>query len=406
MRGFKPVGAVFQHRAFTRYVAGNAVSLVGLWMQRIAVGWLTWELTGSGAWLGIIAFADLFPSVLIGPIAGAVADRTDRLRAMLIAQVLLAALAAVLWVLAAGGWISIYSLAALALANGTVAGFTQPVRLALVASLVPRKRIETAVAVNSIVFNLARFVGPAVAGPVILAGGVATAFLVNALSYVVFIDALRRTRRLVAPDVLPPLAGSRSLLRSVADGIRYTIGHPAIAAVLLLVTATAVGLRPLSELLPGFADRVYGGDAGTLALLGAAVGIGAVAGGLWMVGRLGPGLPLIVLASTLAAAVSALGFALTDGLWLAAAWAACFGTFVAAGGIAAQSFVQIKVDGAMRGRVLSLYGLIFRAGPAVGALAMGLASELAGLRWPLVAGVALTMWGWWWAWRRRRALMD
>src|ERR1700704_648993 len=143
---------------FGLYSAGSAVSLIGMWMQRIAIGWLTWEMTKSGLWLGIVAFADFFPVLLIGPIAGAAADRLDRLRVVKTSQTISLVQATVLFALAASGHMSIGLLVALTAFQGVVVAFNQPARLALVPSLVPHADLASAVAINSIVFNLARFI--------------------------------------------------------------------------------------------------------------------------------------------------------------------------------------------------------------------------------------------------------
>ena len=153
------------------YMAGMSVSMIGLWMQRLGVGWLTWELTESAAWLGAVAFADLFPAVLVAPIGGSAADRWDRLRLTKISQVLSLLQAVALFGLTVSGLITIEILFALTLFLGIVTAFHQPVRMALVPSLVRREYLPTAVALSSISFNLARFIGPAFAGVVILAFG-------------------------------------------------------------------------------------------------------------------------------------------------------------------------------------------------------------------------------------------
>jgi MFS family permease len=169
LAGLGNISRTLAHRDFGIYVAGNSVSLIGTWMQRIGVGWLAWELSHSGAVLGLVAFADLFPGVLIGPFGGALADRADRLRVIKVAQTLIMLQALALFVLTASGGINVPLLVALVLFQGAVIGFNQPARLALIPSLVPRPDLATAVAINSIVFNTARFIGPALAGVVIVA---------------------------------------------------------------------------------------------------------------------------------------------------------------------------------------------------------------------------------------------
>src|SRR6266567_325161 len=216
------------------YLAGSGVSLIGMWMQRIAIGWLTWELTKSGLWLGVVAFADFFPVLVIGPFAGAAADRWDRLRVVKTSQTISLVQATVLFALTAIGHMNVGLLVALTAFQGVIVAFNQPARLALVPSLVPQADLASAVAINSVVFNLARFIGPACAGPAIVWSGVAAAFAANALSYVVFLVALARIR--VVPTAID-MTKQRSFSADLREGIRYTASHPWIAALLVLLIA-------------------------------------------------------------------------------------------------------------------------------------------------------------------------
>lgn len=386
------------------YTAGSSVSLIGTWMQRVATGWLAWELTHSGTWLGIIAFADLFPTVVIGPFAGAAADRFDRLRVTKISQTLAMGQAILLFVLTVTGAITIWWLLALSAFLGVVVAFNQPARLAMVPSLVPREDLPAAIAINSVVFNTARFIGPAAAGAIIVAADVAWAFFANAVTFTWFLYALSRIR-LTGPT--ETRRSDRNLLGDLADGLRYAATHAGIAPVLFLLLVVCIGARPVIELLPGFADRVFAAGAEGLAILTSAIGAGAVAGGLWLAGRKEPrGLTRIALISTLGlAAVTAL-FAATDSLWVAVPALVASGAFMVGAGIGAQTLLQFSVDGAMRGRVMSLYGLIFRGGPALGALAMGAASEFAGLQLPVLIGAAIVVGAWAWAHSRRSRIED
>jgi predicted MFS family arabinose efflux permease len=393
------------HPTYRAYTAGNAVSLIGTWIQRIAVGWLTWDITGSGTWLGLVAFADLAPAVIIGPLGGVLADRLDRLRLIRAMQTCSMLQALALFALTAAGAISIGALFALVLANGVIIGMNQPARLALVPALVPRADLAAAVAINSITFNLARFIGPAIAGALIVSLGVAAAFAANALSFVAFLIVLTRLR--LAPRAVRTGAGRglAGVVGDLAHGLRYVAGHGGVAMLLGLGLALSLAVRPFVELLPGFAEAVFAGGAETLATLSATVGIGAVAAGLWLAQRgSSGGLGRITLAATALAAVAVLGFVASDRLWLALPCIALAGFALVATGVSAQTLIQLGIDGTVRGRVLSLYGLIFRGGPALGALAMGAASELAGLRLPLAVGALLMLALAALAWRRGGAL--
>ena len=386
---------------FGVYTAGHVVSLIGTWMQRVAVGWLAWELTQSTAWLGALAAANYLPSVFIGPFAGTIADRADRLRVITWAQRLLMAQAVVLFALTVGGLITIEALAGLVLFHGLVVGFNQPANKALVPSLIPRDGLPTALAISSVVFNLARFIGPVVAGVLIVAGGLPAAFAANAVSYLAFLVALSRLR-IDAADRKPVQASSATLLGQVADGMRYVAGHPGIGPMLVMYAAVALSGRPLTEMLPGFAAKAFGGGAETLATLTATMGLGAIVAGVWLARRgTAPGLTRTTMAGVLGLVLAILVFASSQALWMGMVAIACFGFFSVSASIGTQTLIQLAVASNMRGRVFGLHGIIFRGGTAVGALAVGAVSEWVGLRWSVAGATLLMILAWTWAWGRR-----
>jgi predicted MFS family arabinose efflux permease len=379
---------------FGLYSAGSGISLIGMWMQRIAIGWLTWQLTESGFWLGVIAFADFFPVILVGPVAGAVADRWDRLKVVKVSQTISLLQAAALFALTASGHINIGLLVALTAFQGFIVAFNQPARLALVPSLVPEADLASAVAINSVVFNLARFVGPMLAGLAIVWSGVAAAFAANAISYIPFLLALARIR--VAPASLAAVQ-RRSLGADLKEGVRYTATHPGIAALLVLLIAIGIGGRPLNELLPGFAADVFRAGAGGLAIMASTIGGGAILGGIWLGHRAhSSGLIRIALGSSVVGALAAMAIVATDRLWAALPALLIFGFAMSAAGISIQTLIQLASARNMRGRVMGLYGLIFRGAPALGALAAGVASSHVGLRWTIFFGALLVVATWLW----------
>lgn len=389
-----PILRTLAHRDYGLYTAGNGISLIGMWVQRVAIGWLTWELTHSASWLGAVAFADLFPSVLIGLIGGVAADRLDRTLVILVCQSLSMLLAVLLGILTLSGGITVELVVALTFANGMVVGFNQPSRLALAPRLVPRERITTAVAINSMVFNTARFIGPAVAGLVIVWSDLGWAFIVNAATYLCLLAALlviRGRNPSIGRDDGVPRA-RRGLIADIGEGMAYAARDKGLGPVLLLHLVTAISVRAVVELLPGFADRVFGGGADTLAMMTSVTGAGAIVGGWLLAGRRRQGgLVPIVLASSVLVALSVLAVALSGSLWIALPALGLYGASMVAAGVGTQTIVQLAVSPEMRGRVLSLHGIIFRGGPAIGALAMGVAGDAVGLQPPVVVGCAVAL---------------
>lgn len=392
------IQAALQEPAFRAYMSGNAVSVVGTWMQRTAIGWHAWELTASPFWLGMVAFADLFPAVLIAPIGGVVADRLDRRRIMLWTQSAMAVTTTLLAVAILEGWIGIVGLVALIGLQGLLIGVNQPARLALVPALVRREHLATAIALNSIVFNLARFVGPAVAGGLIAAAGVPAALFANALSYLPLIAVLPG---LVLAETVKP-GRWQGAGAAMADGFRHIVQSRFLAPIFAFFIALSLTVRPLGDLLPGFAEGVFSAGVGGLATLSAAMGLGAVLGGLW-VARKGADFELkAALRLQIAVALATAVFALSPGFLIATAAIAAFGFVLIATSVALHTAVQLNIEPELRGRVMSLFGLVFRSVPALGALAVGGLAELVGLRLAMVAAAVAFLLIYAWLKRRTR----
>ena len=391
--GLGKIVQAFTHRNYRIYAAGNAVSLTGVWMQRVAVGWLAWSLTHSGAWLGIVSLAEFFPVVFLSPLAGALADRRDRVGIIRVTQIAGSIEASLLAVLVYTGAITIELLFGLTLLLGIFNAVAQPSRLALIPTLVDRAALPSALAINAIIFNSARFLGPAVAGVIIAKLSVAAAFTVNAVTYVAFLIAMTNLRGIRAL----PVAATQGVLKASAEAYGYASRHPGIAPMLLLFTITTIGTRGFVELFPGFADSVFGRGPEGLATLTSTVGLGAIFGAGWMLLRPAvSGLTALVLGNTLMISLAILGFTLTDRFTIALPCVFLAGTAMTITGVGAQTLIQAAVDIRMRGRIMALYGMIFRAGPALGAVLMGSLSERFGLRLPLAVGalVSCAFWAW------------
>lgn len=401
--GFSHAAAALRNDNYRAYTIGNAISLIGTWLQRVAVGWLAWQLTHSGTWLGLVAFADLFPTVLLSPFAGAFADRHDRLRIMFVTQIAAMTQAVLLAVLTYLDEIDIFGLFGLTVLLGIANAVNQPARLALIPSLVDRAQLPSAVAINSIVFNCARFIGPAAAGFAIANGGIAFAFAANAMSYIAFLIALLVVRlpREARGGGGPP----RPFLVDTIEGYRYSANHPGIGPMLVMLSITSLGTRAFVELLPGFADAVFHRGPEGLAWLTAATGIGAVIGGIWTAHRAAAGaLTPVIVTNMLVMSAALLGFVATDQFWVALACLFVAGISLVINGVAAQTLIQTASALAMRGRVMAIYGTIFRGGPALGALIMGTLSSHIGLRWAVAAGAIFCALGWIWARMKQPAM--
>jgi predicted MFS family arabinose efflux permease len=400
--GFGNVALALSHRNYRVYISGNAIQLTGTWLQRVSCGWLAWTLTHSGAWLGLMSLAEFLPVLFLGPLAGVMADSRDRVGIIRITQLCGCAQAIVLAILVSTDLITIHLLFALVLLLGINQGIAQPARLALIPTLVDREALPSALAINSIVFNGARFIGPAIAGILIARVGIAVAFAVNALTYIAFQISLANLRDV--PKL--PVRAAQNALRASLEAFSYASQHPGIAPMLLLFAVTTIGTRGFVELFPGFADNVFHRGPQGLAMLTSTVGLGAIFGGTWMLFRSQiSGLTTIVLANTLIMSLAIIAFTATDNFIMALPCVFIAGTAMVITGIGAQTLIQASTDRGMAGRVMALYGMIFRAGPALGAVVMGTASEHLGLRLPLAIGAVVSCACWALTLHRRRAIV-
>jgi MFS family permease len=378
------------HRNARIFFGASLTAWTGLWMHRIAVSWLAWELTGSAFWVGMVAFCDLAPAVVVSPIAGAIADRADRLRLTMLSQAAIGLNAALIALLVALGWMDIWLLLVLEVVGGVAASFAQPARQSLMPGLVPRADLPAAVALNSLTFNVARFIGPALAGPIIAVAGVWPAIALNAFAYLV--ATLTTPMLRVEAAARRGHAATASLMGETLDGIRYAARHPGLGPILIFAAVSALLLRGVQEILPPFVDRAFGRGAESLAVLTAAFGVGALISGLLVAarGRL-EGTTRLAILGVLALALSTAGFAATGWFPFGVLCAALMGAAGSVHGISVQMLAQNASDHAMRGRVLSLWGLITRAFPALGALILGAAGEVWGLALPTLTAVALSL---------------
>lgn len=390
-------------RNFAIFLLGNSVSLTGSWIQRIAVAWLVWDLTHSTFWIGIYAASGVVPILLTGLAGGVLADRMSRRTLTLWSQGFACLLVGALFVAFRLDFLSLYLLIGFRVLHSGATGIAQPARLALVPALVSKERLVGAVSVNSVTFNVARLVGPALAASIIAWGGMGAAFLVNALSYLPLIAALAVIR--VDPRTAP--GGRRQgMFREMGQAVGYVGRYEGMRVIFVLFGVVVLFARPISAMLPAIADVAFGRGVEGFALLTSAMAAGSILGGLWAAGRVARGLT----SSTILAAVAyalCIGLLVSVGIFSLAVLAiALTGFFTVAFGSSAQALVHICVDEALRGRVMSLWFIVMRAGPELGALVMGLAAEHAGLSLAFTGGSALCLLACLWAWNRRHRIDD
>jgi MFS family permease len=388
---FSTLRSAFSNRNYAIYISGNWLSLLGFWMQRTAVAWLAWEVSHSEFWVGAVAFADISPLIFVGPLFGVWADRFDRKSLAQLLQTLMLLQALALYFIILFDLLTIEWLFALALAEGIIQAAYQPVRLALVPNLVRKQDIVTASAFTAVAFNVARFIGPALAGVVIEFQSAAWAVLFNAISYGLIVITW------FFIDLPPNATGTKapqSLLRDMHEGFLYIVHRRALFAMFMLMTIIALFARPLTFMLPAFVGAVYEAGPGMLALFTSSVGAGAVIAGLRVTvsGRT-EGLIRDILISSVITALTLIWFASTSNRMVATALMFCFGYTITTSAVASQTLVQNSVDDAMRGRVLSLWVACTRGGPAAGVLLIGWVATYTGLQWPNIVASLLCLGG-------------
>ena len=401
---FGTIGQVLENRNYVIYMSGATLSWIGTWVQRIGIGWLVWELTESATWLGVIAFANLFPVIVISPLAGVFADRLDRLTIIKLCQSLSAAQAVTLTVLTFTGLITIWIILSLVLFVGAAQAFYHPGRQALLPSLVRHKDLPSAIALSATAWHTSGFIGPALAGIIIVSGGVAATFAFNSLTYIAYLTALWKIK-LDAPS-----KGKQSETGMGGDlmaGLRYVFNHRGIGPLLVVILTSALLTRPITELLPGFAEGIFGQGPEGLSLMAAASGFGAMVAGLWLSAR-GTlvSLTKIGIVYLLVSTFAIVALAVTPSFTVAVACMVIIGFALLTTSTTAQTLIQSATEHDMLGRVFSLFTMFYMGGTALGALGMGTLGSTFGLRAPIAIGALLCLFVWLWAFTRRKTIAE
>ena len=365
-------GGAFRNRQFRLFFSGVFFAVQAIWIQRVTLGWIAWERTGSPGFVGLIAALSLAPALVTGPLFGVMADRVDIRRAAMMTNGLMAFVLAVLAL--ALPIVGASALMAAALAIGLISSAHNPVRMSLAPRLVPVPMVQHVVAVTAMNFNLARLVAPVIAGWVIAFAGAGVALWVSVICYIPML--------LVLPHLRPrdlPAREAAPFFSELVEGVRYAASTRLIRQALLLTMVFATLVRGALEVLPVLADGAFGRGAAGLGILTAAAGAGALGSALlkaFGAGAVGARIPtaVLVIAMLGQVAVIAMGLAPLWGLALLAVAVAGFSSTWA--GISLQAAIQTDLPDAYRGRVMSLWVVVGFGTVAVGAFLIGALAEV------------------------------
>jgi len=395
-----------RYRNFRLFFIGQGLSLVGTWLQQVAMSWLTYRLTGSAWLLGVVAFCANVGILLFSNFAGVLADRIDRRRGLMVTQSLMLVQAVILATLTAAGMIQTWHLIALALWLGTCTAFDLPIRQSMYVRFVEdRADLPNAIALNSFLVNTARVVGPALAGLLLAITSEAVCFGLNALSFLAVIVALSRMQW--TEDVrTAPTGGWWS---SWLEGARYAVGLTPVRDLLILVAVLAFTISPYSALMPVYAKDVYGGGPQALGWLLSSAGAGALLSTGYLASR-----PTVRgLARVIVRAAATCGLALAAFSYLRLFWLALLLVFMVGGGLvlaaaSTNTILHTVVDDRLRGRVAAFYTLAFLRVAPLGHLATGALAGRLGTQTTFLIDGLIAACGAVWFWRQlpsmRRAL--
>jgi MFS family permease len=379
-------GALRRSREYRRFWIGSLIANLGLWIQTIALGWLVYALTRKASWLGAISFVGNAPTFVLGLVGGAFADRMSRRTIMIVSLLMLASSALALAMLAATGQVTIWRVIAIAIVTGTATALYTPAMHSSIPSLVDERDLLDAVTLNSVQFNLARAVGPAVAGLLYGAIGPAGCFAINASGFLVLAGVIARLRLPPRPAMAqPPMA------RALREGMGYVRRHPVIGPAIFLAAVMSLFGFPYIIMMPALARDVLGLDATGLGWLMAAVGAGAVVGGLALSlsGAIGRS-PRVAAVGSVAFGLCLLAFAVVRAPAPMAALLFLLGALQTITIASMTTTIQLHVHDGMRGRVMSILTVIFFGLATLGGVIAGAVGDRIGVPHALAAGGLVT----------------
>ena len=378
-----------RHRNYRLFFSGQAISLIGTWITRVALGWLVYQLTSSAFMLGIVGFVGLVPTFLLTPLGGIAADRWNRRSVLLCTQITLMTVSLSLAYFALSGSIAVPHIIVLGAMQGVCNAFDIPARQAFVVEMVEgRTDLSSAIAMNSMIFNSARLIGPSIAGVLVALVGEGLCFLIDGVSFIAVVLALL-AMRVAARE---PRSEPAYVLRELRQGLEAAFGFAPIRAILLLMALTSLVGVPYIVLMPVFADRVLGGNAMTLGFLMAASGVGALCGALMLAMRQSVlGLGRLIAGGVGVFGISLIVFGTSRTLWLSLPVLCVTGFAMMVQTAASNTIVQTIVDDSKRGRVMGFFAMAFMGTMPFGSLLAGAVARRIGAPTTVIIGGSLCL---------------
>jgi len=373
-----------RYRNYRLFFIGQGISLIGTWMQQVAISWLVYSLTNSAFLLGVVAFSGLICTFLLTPFAGVLVDRLDRHRILVITQTLAMLQAFALAAVVLTGTAAVWNLILLSAALGLINAFDMPTRQSFVLDMVTnRADLGNAIALNSSLFNSARLIGPSVAGVLVALVGEGLCFLINGISFIAVIACLLAMK--MAPT--PARGKQEDFFRGMKDGANYAFGFRPMKYIIILLAFTALVAMPYPVLMPVFAKEVLQGGANTLGFLMAAAGVGALAGAIYLASRQNVfGLDKVIVVSTFSFGIGLICFSFSRITALSMLFMAVTGFGMVVQLAACNTILQTIADDDKRGRVMSLYIMSFMGLAPFGSLLFGGLADVIGAPYTLLIG--------------------
>jgi MFS family permease len=368
--GLKNIFRSLQYRNYRLFFSGQSVSLIGTWMQRIAMSWLVYRLTGSVFLLGAVGFAGQIPTFILAPFAGVISDRSNRYHILIVTQIAAMIQALILAYIFFIGAIAFWHLILLSIFLGCINAFDMPARQSLVVDMIEKREdLGNAIALNSSMVNGARLIGPSVAGILVSIYGEGTCFLINGLSYILVIIFLFMMR--ISPGQTK--TQNAEILKELKEGFKYTFGFKPIGFIVLLLGLVSLTGMPYTVLMPVFAKSILHGGSHTFGFLMGASGIGALVGAIYMASRKSVlGLGKIVPFSTIVFGLGLIVFSFSHIFLFSMLLMVVTGFGMIMQMTSSNTILQTIVDDDKRGRVMSFYGMAFMGTAPFGSLLAGI----------------------------------